>query len=106
MADHLRNAPRPDFLGKPTLTEERVLLRPATVDDVPALPPMFRDAGTLAAASASASCPAPVEASEWTRRSCRSWHRNGSATVADRSHQHPGVREPRPPGRAVHQGHP
>ncbi|QLJ02495.1 GNAT family N-acetyltransferase [Streptomyces sp. NEAU-sy36] len=46
MADHVWNAPRPDFLDKPTLTGERVLLRPVTVDDVPALLPLFRDAGT------------------------------------------------------------
>ncbi|WP_306189634.1 MULTISPECIES: GNAT family N-acetyltransferase [unclassified Streptomyces] len=44
MVDHLRGAPHPDFLDKPTLTGERVLLRPVTVDDVPALMPMFRDA--------------------------------------------------------------
>ncbi|MEU9123306.1 GNAT family protein [Streptomyces sp. NPDC048506] len=43
MADRVRTAPTPDFLGKPTLTGERVLLRPVTADDVPALLPMFRD---------------------------------------------------------------
>ncbi|MEV0175871.1 GNAT family protein [Streptomyces sp. NPDC050803] len=44
MADHVRTAPRPDFLSKPTLEGEQVLLRAVTVDDVPALMPMFRDA--------------------------------------------------------------
>jgi RimJ/RimL family protein N-acetyltransferase len=43
MVDQVRSAPRPDFLSKPTLRGERVLLRPVTVDDVPALLPMFRD---------------------------------------------------------------
>jgi RimJ/RimL family protein N-acetyltransferase len=32
-----------DFLNKPTLSGEAVLLRPVTVDDVPALMPMFED---------------------------------------------------------------
>ena len=44
MTDHLRSAPSPDFLDKPALSGERVLLRAVTVDDVPALMPMFRDA--------------------------------------------------------------
>lgn len=44
MVDHVRSAPRPDFLSKPTLSGERVLLRAVTVADVPALMPMFRDA--------------------------------------------------------------
>lgn len=44
MADHVRNAPRPDFLKKPSLGGEQVLLRPVTVDDVAALMPMFQDA--------------------------------------------------------------
>ncbi|MGV9347539.1 GNAT family N-acetyltransferase [Streptomyces spiralis] len=44
MAAHLRRAPDPDFLDKPTLSGERVLLRPVTVEDVPALMPMFQDA--------------------------------------------------------------
>ncbi|MGW3264021.1 GNAT family N-acetyltransferase [Streptomyces sp. NPDC001056] len=44
MVDHARRATRPGFLDKPTLRGERVLLRPVTVDDVPALLPMFRDA--------------------------------------------------------------
>jgi RimJ/RimL family protein N-acetyltransferase len=46
MVDHIRSAPRPDFLSKPTLRGEQVLLRPVTVDDVPALMPIFRDAET------------------------------------------------------------
>ncbi|MFJ3923198.1 GNAT family N-acetyltransferase [Streptomyces sp. NPDC090022] len=33
----------PDFLTKPTLRGERVVLRPLTVDDVPALLPVFSD---------------------------------------------------------------
>ncbi|MFJ8791323.1 GNAT family N-acetyltransferase [Streptomyces sp. NPDC102462] len=44
MVDHVRSASRPDFLSKPTLRGQRVLLRPVTVADVPALMPMFRDA--------------------------------------------------------------
>ncbi|MFE5539098.1 GNAT family N-acetyltransferase [Streptomyces sp. NPDC056492] len=44
MADHVRSAPGPDFLTKPDLRGERVLLRPVTADDVPALLPMFGDA--------------------------------------------------------------
>ncbi|MFF0791677.1 hypothetical protein [Streptomyces spiralis] len=43
MVDHPRSAPHPDFLDKPTLTGERLLLRPVTADDVPALMPMFRE---------------------------------------------------------------
>ncbi|MCN9243733.1 GNAT family N-acetyltransferase [Streptomyces sp. RY43-2] len=46
MADHASSAPHPDFLDKPTLSGDRVLLRPVTVDDVPALMPMFQDAET------------------------------------------------------------
>ncbi|MBW1600120.1 GNAT family N-acetyltransferase [Streptomyces sp. JJ38] len=42
MSDQTPGAP--DFLTKPTLTGETVLLRPVTEDDVPALTPMFRDA--------------------------------------------------------------
>jgi RimJ/RimL family protein N-acetyltransferase len=34
----------PDFLSKPTLRGQRVVLRPVTADDVPALLPMLRDA--------------------------------------------------------------
>ncbi|WP_158841806.1 GNAT family N-acetyltransferase [Saccharothrix deserti] len=44
MADHDRTAPTPDFGFKPTLSGELVLLRPVTVDDLPALMPMFDDA--------------------------------------------------------------
>ncbi|MED7828039.1 GNAT family N-acetyltransferase [Streptomyces chiangmaiensis] len=44
MVDHVLSAPRPDFLRKPTLRGDGVLLRPVTVDDVPELMPMFRDA--------------------------------------------------------------
>ncbi|WP_329458118.1 GNAT family N-acetyltransferase [Streptomyces sp. NBC_01497] len=44
MVDHVRSASRPDFLSKPDLRGERVLLRPVTADDVSALMPMFRDA--------------------------------------------------------------
>ncbi|KIZ16575.1 GNAT family N-acetyltransferase [Streptomyces natalensis] len=44
MVDHVHSAPRPDFVSKPTLRGEKVLLRPVTVDDVSALMPMFRDA--------------------------------------------------------------
>jgi RimJ/RimL family protein N-acetyltransferase len=33
----------PDFLSKPALSGQLVLLRPVTEDDVPALMPMFRD---------------------------------------------------------------
>ncbi|OIK00938.1 GNAT family N-acetyltransferase [Streptomyces sp. MUSC 14] len=44
MVDHVRSASRPAFLSKPSLKGEQVLLRPVTVDDVPALMPMFRDA--------------------------------------------------------------
>ncbi|ARF53139.1 GNAT family N-acetyltransferase [Streptomyces gilvosporeus] len=44
MVDHVRSAPQPDFASKPTLSGEKVLLRPVTVADVPALMPMFRDA--------------------------------------------------------------
>ncbi|WLQ38427.1 GNAT family protein (plasmid) [Streptomyces castrisilvae] len=44
MADHVRHAPRPDFLKKPSLRGEQVLLRPVTVDDIAALMPMFLDA--------------------------------------------------------------
>ncbi|NED92049.1 GNAT family N-acetyltransferase, partial [Streptomyces sp. SID11233] len=44
MVGHVRSAPRPDFLSKPSLRGEQVLLRPVTVDDVPALMPMFLDA--------------------------------------------------------------
>ncbi|WP_420000119.1 GNAT family N-acetyltransferase [Streptomyces boninensis] len=44
MADRDRSTRRPDFLKKPTLRGDRVLLRPLTVDDVPALLPMLQDA--------------------------------------------------------------
>ncbi|HEX2298467.1 MAG TPA: GNAT family protein [Pseudonocardiaceae bacterium] len=44
MVDRVRSVRRPDFLSKPTLRGDRVLLRAVTVDDVPALLPMFRDA--------------------------------------------------------------
>ncbi len=44
MVDQVRSAPRPDFLSKPTLHGERVLLRPVTGDDVAVLMPMFLDA--------------------------------------------------------------
>lgn len=44
MVDHVREASRPDFLSKPSLRGRQVLLRPVTVDDVPALMPMFLDA--------------------------------------------------------------
>ncbi|MFH8474982.1 GNAT family N-acetyltransferase [Streptomyces sp. NPDC018000] len=44
MVDHVRSAPRPDFLNKPSLRGEQVLLRPVTVDDVAALMPMLLDA--------------------------------------------------------------
>ncbi|GLW48888.1 acetyltransferase [Streptomyces sp. NBRC 14336] len=43
MVDLARTAPRPDFRIKPTLTGERVLLRPVTADDVAALMPVFLD---------------------------------------------------------------
>lgn len=43
MSDIHRPAAAPDFLTKPTLTGDRVTLRPPTVNDVPALMPMFRD---------------------------------------------------------------
>ncbi|WP_367129695.1 MULTISPECIES: GNAT family N-acetyltransferase [Streptomyces] len=47
MDDHDRGVPAaPGFAFKPTLTGELTLLRPVTVDDVPALLPMFRDAET------------------------------------------------------------
>ncbi|MGW0424573.1 GNAT family N-acetyltransferase [Streptomyces sp. NPDC003015] len=46
MVDHVRDASRPDFLSKPPLRGEQVLLRPVTVDDVPALMPMFLDTET------------------------------------------------------------
>ncbi|MEU8838828.1 hypothetical protein AB0D97_06785 [Streptomyces roseus] len=48
MVDHVRDASRPDFLSKPSLRGERVLLRPVAVDDVPALMPMFLDAEFVA----------------------------------------------------------
>ncbi|WP_338672427.1 GNAT family protein [Streptomyces sp. SCSIO 30461] len=35
--------PKPDFRTKPTLSGTRVLLRPVTADDLPALLPMFDD---------------------------------------------------------------
>ncbi|WP_424888227.1 GNAT family N-acetyltransferase [Streptomyces sp. XH2] len=47
MNDHAEGVPAaPGFAFKPTLTGELTLLRPVTVDDVPALLPMFRDAET------------------------------------------------------------
>ncbi|MEU6095001.1 GNAT family protein [Streptomyces sp. NPDC047079] len=48
MADHDQDADaaRRGFLTKPTLRGKRVLLRPVTVDDAPALMPIFRDAET------------------------------------------------------------
>ncbi|EDY50435.1 GNAT family N-acetyltransferase [Streptomyces clavuligerus] len=46
MVDHVRDASRPDFLSKPSLGGEQVLLRPVTADDVPALMPMLMDAET------------------------------------------------------------
>ncbi|WP_412077136.1 GNAT family N-acetyltransferase [Streptomyces xanthophaeus] len=47
MPDHDRTPPATDFLTKPTLNGELVLLRPVTVKDVPALMPMFRDAEAM-----------------------------------------------------------
>lgn len=47
MPDHDRTPPATDFLIKPTLNGELVLLRPVTVKDVPALMPMFRDAEAM-----------------------------------------------------------
>ncbi|MBL1085871.1 GNAT family N-acetyltransferase [Streptomyces actinomycinicus] len=44
MVDHVGPASRPDFLSKPSLRGEQVLLRPVTADDVLALMPMFLDA--------------------------------------------------------------
>ncbi|MFG3283240.1 GNAT family N-acetyltransferase [Streptomyces sp. NPDC048111] len=44
MVDHVGAASRPDFRTKPSLRGEQVLLRPVTVDDVPALMPMLLDA--------------------------------------------------------------
>ncbi|MFE0375332.1 GNAT family N-acetyltransferase [Streptomyces inhibens] len=44
MADHEQEIPAPGFRFKPTLSGELVLLRPVTVNDLPALMPMFRDA--------------------------------------------------------------
>ncbi|MFJ6700551.1 GNAT family N-acetyltransferase [Streptomyces sp. NPDC091272] len=44
MPDHVRSDAHPDFRNKPTLKGERLWLRPVTVDDVPALLPMFLDA--------------------------------------------------------------
>ncbi|MFJ9036833.1 GNAT family N-acetyltransferase [Streptomyces sp. NPDC102406] len=46
MVDPVRDTSRPDFLSKPSLRGEQVLLRPVTADDVPALMPMLLDAGT------------------------------------------------------------
>ncbi|MEU5186761.1 GNAT family protein [Streptomyces klenkii] len=47
MDDHDKGVPAaPGFAFKPTLTGELTLLRPVTVDDVPALLPMFRDEET------------------------------------------------------------
>ncbi|MFD3699015.1 GNAT family N-acetyltransferase [Streptomyces sp. NPDC058646] len=47
MPDHDGAPSAPDFLTKPTLNGELVLLRPVTVDDVPALWPMFLDAEAM-----------------------------------------------------------
>lgn len=44
MTDHDLIEPAGGFRIKPTLSGELVVLRPVTVDDVPALMPMFRDA--------------------------------------------------------------
>ncbi|MET9916758.1 GNAT family protein [Streptomyces sp. NPDC006435] len=44
MTDHVRSTARPDFLDKPSLQGEKVLLRPVTADDVDALMPMLLDA--------------------------------------------------------------
>lgn len=46
MTGHKRTAPDAGFHIKPTLSGELVLLRPVTVEDVPALMPMLRDAET------------------------------------------------------------
>ena len=43
MSDIDRPAALTDFLRKPTLHGDKVTLRPPSVDDVPALMPMFRD---------------------------------------------------------------
>ncbi|MCX4691689.1 GNAT family N-acetyltransferase [Streptomyces sp. NBC_01408] len=47
MSDPDRIPPAADFLTKPTLSGELVLLRAVTVEDVPALMPMFRDAEAM-----------------------------------------------------------
>ena len=47
MADHEQDAPVRGFRCKPTLDGELVVLRPVTVDDVPALMPVFRDAEVM-----------------------------------------------------------
>lgn len=44
VTDRDRTEPARGFRIKPTLSAELVVLRPVTVDDVPALLPMFRDA--------------------------------------------------------------
>ncbi|MEU2154946.1 GNAT family protein [Streptomyces sp. NPDC019396] len=43
MTDPVPALAGPDFRSKPTLSGPRVLLRPVTADDVPALLPMFHD---------------------------------------------------------------
>ncbi|MDF5756993.1 GNAT family protein [Spongiactinospora sp. TRM90649] len=71
MSDHERTA-RPDFLSKPTLGGDLVVLRPLTAGDLPALMPILADAGIARLTGSHAGAFDPDKLRTWyaTRAEC------------------------------------